>query len=91
MNKQLLSQLNSLSIEELRQLNSVVVSMIKEHKAETAWSIKNKLRVGDNVKVNHHKVHGLVGSVLEINRTRCKVRFLSSTFTVPLSMVEIVK
>lgn len=91
MNKQLLSQLNSLSLEELRQLNSVVVSMIKEHKTDKAYEVKNQLRCGTNVKVNHRKTYGMVGVVTEINRTRCKVRFGTGMFTVPLSMVEIIK
>jgi len=33
----------------------------------------------------------LTGSVLEIKRTRCKVKFGYQTFNVPLSMVQMVK
>jgi transcription antitermination factor NusG len=53
--------------------------------------VKRKLRVGDNVKVDSPRVYGLTGSVLEIKRTRCKVKFGYQTFNVPLSMVQISK
>jgi hypothetical protein len=91
MNKSILSELSKMDINELRQLNSVVVSMIKEFKADKAYEVKNQLRVYSNVKVNSPKVYGLTGQVIEINRTRCKVKFSNGTFNVPLSMVEIVK
>lgn len=91
MNKTILSELSKMSIDELRQLNSYVVSMIKDSKRTQAWDVKNQLRVYDNVKVNSPKVYGMVGQVTEINRTRCKVKFKTGTFNVPLSMIEIVK
>jgi len=58
---------------------------------DRAYDVKRKLRVGDNVKVDSPKVYGLTGSVLEIKRTRCKVKFGYQTFNVPLSMVQMVK
>ncbi len=85
------AEIEKMNIDDLRQLNSYVVSILKEHRAEKAYAVKNKLRVGDNVKVNSPKLAGLHGSVKEINRTRCVVQFGYRTFNVPLSMVEIVK
>ncbi len=85
------AEIEKMNIDDLRQLNSYVVSILKEHRAEKAYAVKNQLRVGDNVKVNSPKVAGLKGVVTEINRTRCKVRFGSQSFNVPLSMVWIVK
>jgi transcription antitermination factor NusG len=80
-----------MDVQQLRELNSYIVALVKESKLDRAWDVKNRLRVGDNVKVNSNKVYGLTGSVTEINRTRCKIRFSNGIFNVPLSMVEIVK
>jgi transcription antitermination factor NusG len=88
--KSIISELSKMNIDELRQLNSYVVSMIKEYKTDLAYETKNRLRVGDNVKVDSPKTRGLMGSVIEINRTRCKVRFSNGTFNVPLSMIKFV-
>ncbi len=85
------AEIQKMNPEDLRQLNSYVVSLIKESRLDKAYDVKRKLRVGDNVKVNSPKVAGLKGVVTEINRTRCKVRFGSQSFNVPLSMVWIVK
>jgi len=85
------SELAKMDVQQLRELNSYIVSLVKEGKAEKAWEIKNELRPRMQVKVNHRKVYGMVGIVKEVNRTRCKVVFDNTTFTVPLSMIEIIK
>ncbi len=84
-------EIQKMNADDLRQLNSYVVSLIKESRMDKAYDVKRKLRVGDNVKVDSPKVYGLTGSVTEINRTRCKVKFGYQSFNVPLSMVQIVK
>ncbi len=85
------AEIQKMSSDDLKLLNSYVVSLIKESRMDKAYEVKHKLRVGDSVKVNSPKVAGLTGSVTEINRTRCKVKFRYGIFNVPLSMVEIVK
>ena len=85
------SEISKMSSLDLKLLNSYVVSLLKESRLDRAYEVKNQLRVYDSVKVNSPKVHGLVGQVTEINRTRCKVKFGNQSFNVPLSMVEIVK
>ncbi len=85
------AEIEKMSSDDLRQLNSYVVSLIKESRLDRAYDVKRKLRVYDSVKVNSPKVYGMVGQVTEINRTRCKVKFGNQSFNVPLSMVEIVK
>jgi hypothetical protein len=85
------SEIKKMSSLDLKLLNSYVVSLLKESRLDRAYEVKNQLRVYDSVKVNSPKVHGLVGQVTEINRTRCKVKFGNQSFNVPLSMVEIVK
>jgi hypothetical protein len=85
------AEIEKMSSDDLRQLNSYVVSLIKESRLDRAYEVKHKLRVYDSVKVNSPKVYGMVGQVTQINRTRCKVKFGNQSFNVPLSMVEIVK
>ena len=85
------AEIEKMNADDLRQLNSYVVSLIKESRLDRAYDVKRKLRVYDSVKVNSPKVYGMVGQVTEINRTRCKVKFRYGIFNVPLSMVEIVK
>ena len=85
------AEIQKMNADDLRQLNSYVVSILKEHRADKVYDVKRKLRVGDNVKVDSPRVYGLTGSVLEIKRTRCKVKFGYQTFNVPLSMVQISK
>jgi hypothetical protein len=85
------AEIQKMSSLDLKLLNSYVVSLLKESRLDRAYEVKNQLRVYDSVKVNSPKVHGLVGQVTEINRTRCKVKFGNQSFNVPLSMVEIIK
>ena len=90
------SQLNSLSIEELRALNSKVVEVIKMKRNEIALETKDELRVGMNVSVNHPKLAGKQCRVTKINRTKAVIEVLNgpsygrvSSYNVPLSMIQI--
>jgi hypothetical protein len=85
------SQLNSLSIEELRALNSKVVEVIKLKRKEVALEKKDELRIGMNVSVNHPKLAGKQLVVEKINRTKAVLKVLNGFggYTVPLSMINI--
>lgn len=85
------SQLNSLSIEQLRELNSKVVEVIKMKRSEMAFEVKDELRVGMNVSVNHPKLAGKQLRVEKINRTKAVLKTLNGFggYTVPLSMIQI--
>jgi hypothetical protein len=88
------SQLNQMSLEELRNLNSLVVEVINSKRAMVAYEKKQELRVGMNVKVNHPKLMGKQLRVEKVNRTKASLKVLSGGFgsyTVPLTMIEIVK
>jgi hypothetical protein len=88
------SQLNQLSLEELRNLNSLVVEVMNSKRAMVSYEKKQELRVGMNVKVNHPKLMGKQLRVEKVNRTKASLQVLSGGFgsyTVPLSMIEIVK
>ena len=87
------SELNQMSIEELRNLNSMVIDVIKSKKTMEAHQVKQSLYVGANVKVNHPKLAGNQCRVEKINRTKCVIKVLNGygSYNVPLSMVEVVK
>jgi len=87
------SELNQMTIEELRNLNSMVVTVINNKKAMMGYETKQQLYVGANVNVNHPKLAGKQCRVEKINRTKCVIKVLNSygSYNVPLSMVEVVK
>ena len=84
-------ELNNLSLEELRQLNSDVVRTIEAKKREMASEIKNRLRVGDIVTVDHPRLHGCELVVTRVKRTNVIVSMPNdpkASFDVPMSMIE---
>jgi len=88
------SELNQMSIEELRKLNSMVVNIIKNKKRISANETKYKLYVGAHVKVNHKKLFGKECVIEKINRTRCVVNVLNEyggSYHVPISMLSLVE
>lgn len=83
------SQLSSLSLSELRSLNSAVVDMIKLKRNMEATVKKVGLRVGMNVRVNHPKLAGKELSINKINRTKATVSVKSGAcYIVPIAMIE---
>ena len=87
-----LSELKNLSIDELRELNSKIVEVIKIKRSEIAWDVKNELYIGANVSVNHPKLRGKQCRVKKINRTKAVIEVLNSgmgSYNVPLSMLTL--
>ena len=86
-------ELNQLSIEQLRMLNTKVIEVIKIKKSETALNVKEELYIGANVSVNHPKLKGKQLRVEKINRTKAKLKLLNGSgfWNVPLSMIELNK
>jgi len=87
------SKLNEMNLDELRNLNSMVLTVINNKKAMIGHEMKQQLYVGANVKVNHPKLAGKQCRVEKINRTKCVIKVLNGygSYNVPLSMVELVK
>jgi len=86
-------ELNQLSIEQLRMLNTKVIEVIKMKKSETALNVKEELYIGANVSVNHPKLKGKQLRVEKINRTKAVLKVLNGygTYTVPMNMIEVNK
>ena len=90
------SELSKLSIEELRNLNSMVIETIKSKKSLLALETKDSLYVGANVSVNHPKLSGKQCRVTKINRTKAVIEVLNGpsygrvgSYNVPLSMISL--
>lgn len=56
---------------------------------QPVYSRKN-FSVGQRVAINHPRVGGrAVGTVLKVNRVKCRVEFGAGTFNVPMEMMEL--
>ena len=86
------SELSKLSIEELRNLNSMVIETIKSKKSLFALETKDSLYVGAMVSVDHPKMAGHELKVTKINRTKavCEMVNGKGSYNVPLTMINII-
>ena len=84
------AQLNQMSIEELRNLNSLVIEVIKSKTSLMAFEKKQELRVGMNVSVNHPKLMGKKLEVIKISRTKASLKVLNGvgSYNVPINMIQ---
>jgi hypothetical protein len=85
--------LPQLSSEELRSLNSMVISVLKSKRALESKLIGAQLKVGDMVTCDHPKLAGKSLRVTKISRTKATVRpeGAFSGYNVPMSMLILSK
>lgn len=86
------SELLTMSLEDLRALNTRVVEIIKMKRKQTSMEKKFELEVGMMVKVNHPKLLGMKLVVDKINRTKASLKVLNGFggYNVPINMIEII-
>jgi hypothetical protein len=84
------SELSKLSVEELRNVNQMVIELIKQKRTIESLEKKMGLQVGMTVKVNHPKLKGRELEVIKINRTKANLRVVGGfgSYNVPVSMIE---
>ncbi len=84
------SELSKLSLSELRNINQMVVELIKQKRNIESLEKKMGLTIGMKVKVNHPKLYGRELEVTKINRTKAKLRVIGgfASYNVPVSMIE---
>jgi hypothetical protein len=82
------SELSKMSVEELRNINQMVVELIKSKRNIESLQNKIGLRVGMLVKVNHPKLQGRELEVTKINRTKANLRVVGG-FASYLSLIHI--
>ena len=84
------SQLSKLSVEELRSINEMVISLIKQKRTIQSLEKKVGLQVGMKVRVNHPKLQGRELEIVKINRTKANLRVIGgfASYNVPVSLIE---
>ena len=84
------SQLSKLSVEELRDINQMVVQLIKQKRTIESLEKKMGLQVGMKVRVNHPKLQGRELEVTKINRTKANLKVVGgfASYNVPVSMIQ---
>ncbi len=83
------SELSKLSVSELRNINEIVVGLIKAKRTVESLANKVGLKVGMTVRVNHPKLAGKELSVNKINRTKATLSVKSGAcYVVPISLIE---
>ena len=80
------SELSKLSVEELRNINQMVVELIKSKRTIESLEKKMGLQIGMVVKVNHPKLQGRELEVTKINRTKANLRVVGgfASYNVPV-------
>ncbi len=84
------SELSNLSVPELRNINQIVVELIKQKRNIESLQKKVGLRIGMTVRVNHPKLQGRDLEVVKINRTKANLRVIGGygSYNVPVSLIE---
>jgi hypothetical protein len=83
------SELSKLSVEELRNINRIVVELIKAKRTVESLTNKAGLKVGMSVRVNHPKLAGKELFVNKISRTKATLSVKSGAcYNVPISLIE---
>jgi hypothetical protein len=89
------SQIDSLTIDELRELNKYIVDNINEEKRKATYIAKKSIAVGMRVRINHPKANG-VYIIDSIGRTKAvMVKEGESSFphictTAPISLLQVI-
>jgi len=83
------SELSNLSVAELRNINQIVVELIKQKRTIESLQKKVGLSVGMQVTVNHPKLRGKELWVNKINRTKATLSVKSGAcYNVPISLIQ---
>ena len=86
------SELNEMTMSDLRNLISMVVQTINKKKTLEGMDRKSSLYVGALVSVDHKKMSGHELRITKINRTKavCEMVNGRGTYNVPLEMINII-
>lgn len=84
------SQLNKLSLDDLRKLNKMVVDTINSKKRQDSKEKRKTLSIGQKVVVEHKKTSGKVFIISDIRLTKATIKEQGgfSSYEVPLSMIQ---
>jgi len=82
------SELNQMTLEQLRDLNHLIVDVIKAKRKNLIAQFE--LNIGDKVKVNHPKLQDKSLIVKKIKRTTATLQVEGgfSSYNVPITMIQ---
>jgi len=96
----IISELETLSVEELRTLNNAVIETINAKRKIRSIGIKSQLTVGDIINIDHAKCIGKTYKLNRINRTKAVVserifqdgeeKFDIRQTVVPISLIKLI-
>jgi len=87
------NQLNGMSIEELKNLNRLVIEVIKSKQSMMAYQMKHSLKVGDNVRIKHPKINPTEAFIVRnIKQKNASVVSISGrhSYNVAMSLLEVI-
>ena len=83
------SELSNLSVAELRNINQIVIELIKQKRTIESLQKKVGLQIGMSVTVNHPKLVGKELFVNKISRTKATLSVKSGAcYNVPISLIQ---
>ena len=85
-----LSDYHEMSTEDLRAMNKMIVEVLRSRQNEKIEDIKDQIRVGSKVIVNHTRTQGEIFTITEIKRKRALVKGqYNNTLNVPIALVSL--
>jgi preprotein translocase subunit YajC len=81
-----MENLHTLTVMELNELKKQVIQMI-----DLKGGLDSILNEGDTCYVDHNKTRGFIGTILKINKTKCKIDFgAKGIMNVPKNMIDLI-
>jgi hypothetical protein len=87
-----MSDYNVMSTEDLRAMNNMIVGILRGRQNEKIEDIKDQIKVGSKVTVNHARTQGVIFTITEIRRKRATVKGqYGNSLNVPIALVTLAK
>ena len=87
-----MSDYTAMSTEDLRVMNNMIVTILRGRQNEKIEDIKDQIRVGSRVTINHSRTHGETFTITEIRRKRATVKGqYGNSLNVPIALVTLAK
>jgi len=85
-----MSDYMAMSTEDLRAMNKMIVSILRGRQNEKIEDIKDQIKVGSKVTVNHARTQGIIFTITEIRRKRATVKGqYGNSLNVPIALVSL--
>jgi len=85
-----MSDYNAMSTEDLRAMNNMIVGILRGRQNEKIENIKDQIKVGSKVTVNHARTQGVIFTITEIRRKRATVKGqYGNSLNVPIALVSL--